>query len=104
MSVIGPQVGDQVRSISGVGGGPYVSNHEARLAKCHGELPDIPDNVGSRDKPVMGLLGQPDMEAYRKSGWWFFRQPMSKWMPEAWMRSDSQDALSISYFRGIVNR
>ena len=87
----------------GGGGGravnaPFVSAHEARLARMRGNLPSIPQNIGSQSRPISGLNAQGGL-FYRDKGQWYYNNPRSSYMRGAWTRGDPtfQDQVSISW-------
>ena len=79
---------------------PLVFAHEARQEI----LPEIPDDLGSRDSPILELNGLEGMEFYREGGVWWYRNPSSRWLPEAWVIGDwvYQRQLTMSWARGSM--
>lgn len=85
--------------VAGDEGGSYVDSYKVRLMRLNDTLPQISDSIGSDSKPIKGLVGQPDMLAYRAEKVWYMRQPKSSWIPDRYIRTspDMDDELTVSY-------
>jgi len=76
----------------------YVDTHTAHLTEMHGQVPTIPEDIGGRDEPILGLNAT-EMECFRQHGVWHCRNPNSAWLPSTWLRGSPvfQIQLTMSY-------